>query len=251
MKARIFSLLVVFVAGLAFLLVVALAAQGLEVKAAHQSYPGVLPAGSTSDFAQAVQNPVRLGHTFTPAFTIYLPLVMKNHIPTPRPTPTATSMPTMVLTSPAFEPGGEIPERYGFFRENVSPELSWQNVPAGTQSLALFLEDRDVDLGGGAPFVHWVIYNIPPTATGLPEGVPQDPTLPDGSRQGRNTTGGIGYIGPYPPLGETHHYTFALYALDTSLNLAPGATRDEVLQAMGGHILAQAELAGTYRGVTP
>ncbi|RMF28498.1 MAG: YbhB/YbcL family Raf kinase inhibitor-like protein, partial [Chloroflexi bacterium] len=86
---------------------------------------------------------------------------------------------------------------------------------------------------------------------GLPEGVPRAPELPDGSRQGKNSAGGVGYIGPYPPPGETHRYTFVLYALDTRLDLPAGVTREQVLKAMEGHILAQATLVGTYRSVQP
>ncbi len=170
--------------------------------------------------------------------------------PTPTPTPTATPTPTptplpLVIASPAFEPGGEIPERYGFFRENVSPELTWKNVPAGTVSLALLMQDQDF------PFVHWVVYDIPPQATGLPEGVLAQPQLPEGGWQGMNSNAEIGYIGPYPPFGRTHRYVFVLYALDAPLDLEPGATGGQVLAALENHVLATSELAGTYTGVSP
>lgn len=169
---------------------------------------------------------------------------------TPTPTPTATPTPTptplpLVITSPAFEPGGEIPERFGFFRENVSPELAWENVPAGTQSLALLMEDRDF------PFVHWVVYDVPPQTTGLPESVLAQPQLPEGGWQGLNSNAEIGYIGPYPPFGATHRYAFVLYALDAPLNLEPGVTQEQVLAALEGHVLTTSELVGTYTGVSP
>lgn len=170
--------------------------------------------------------------------------------PTPTATPTATPTPTptplpLVLTSSAFVAGDVIPERFGFFRENVSPELAWVNVPQGTRSLALVMEDRDLS------FTHWLVYNIPPDVTGLPEGVIQQPRLEDGTLQGLNDNAEIGYVGPYPPPGARHRYAFVLYALDTLLDLGPGAVREQVLAAMEGHVLATAELVGTYLGVEP
>lgn len=177
-----------------------------------------------------------------PTPTLAIPTV------TPTPTPTPTSAPTplpLVLTSSAFEPGGMIPERFGFFRENVSPALAWTNVPAGTRSLALLMEDRDF------PFIHWIVYNIPPNVNGLPEAVLQQPQTPEGAWQGQNSNAEIGYVGPYPPVGVTHHYAFVLYALDALLDLGPGAAREQVLAAMEGHVLATAELTGTYLGVEP
>lgn len=167
---------------------------------------------------------------------------------TPTPTPTATPTPTplpLVISSPAFDPGGEIPERYGFFRENASLELVWDHAPKGTQRLALLMEDRDF------PFSHWVVYNIPAETNSLPEGVLQQPQLPDGTFQGLNTNAELGYIGPFPPSGDTHHYAFVLYALDAPLYLEPGATREQVLAAMEGHVLATSELTGIYIGVRP
>ena len=151
---------------------------------------------------------------------------------------------TLTLTSPAFEPGGPIPERHGFFRENVSPPLAWSGAPAGTKSFALTLVDPDA-----RGFVHWVIYNIPGDVAGLPEGVPPREELADGSRQGVTTPGRIGYVGPYPPVGTTHRYVFTLYALDALLDLPPGADRATLERAMEGHILATGELVGTYTGV--
>ena len=169
--------------------------------------------------------------------------------PTPTPTPlppTSTpAPPPLTISSSALGPHDEIPERYGFFRENVSPELAWENVPGGTQSLALLMEDLDF------PFFHWVVYNIPPDATGLPEGVLQQPQLLDDTMQGLNTNEEIGYIGPFPPSGDTHRYAFILYALDEPLPLSPGAAREQVLAAMEGHILATRELIGMYVGVSP
>jgi hypothetical protein len=149
------------------------------------------------------------------------------------------------LSDRAFEPGGEIPERYGFLRENVSPALAWDGLPEGTRSLALLLRDRDF------PFFHWVVYNISPSVTGLPEGVSRQLQLPDDILQGTSTNGKIGYVGPYPPPGDRHRYVFTLYALDAPLDLAPGATGEQVLATMEGHVLATGETTGTYVGVTP
>jgi Raf kinase inhibitor-like YbhB/YbcL family protein len=188
--------------------------------------------------------------TATPIPPTLTPTSTSTPTPTPTPTPTSTPTPTptpvpLVLSSSAFEPGGEIPERYGYFREDTSPDLTWENVPEGTRSLALMLEDRD------SPFTHWVIYNIPTNATGLPEGVIPQPQLEDGTLQGLNTNEMLGYIGPYPPPGEWHDYAFVLYALDASLDLGPSAKREQVLTAMEGHVLATGELTGAYMGVSP
>jgi len=168
-------------------------------------------------------------------------------MPTPAvPSPTAVFDGLVVsLSDRAFDPGGEIAERHGFLRENISPELTWHGLPDGTRSLALLLRDRDF------PFFHWVVYNISPSVTGLPEGASQQSQLPDGVLQGTSTNGRVGYVGPYPPPGDVHHYVFTLYALDTPLDLAPGATGEQVLAAMESHILAKGEAAGTYMGVNP
>ena len=173
-----------------------------------------------------------------------IPLPTATSTPTPTPTSTPTQLP-LVLTSPSFDPGGVIPERFGFFRENASPELAWAQVPPGTRGLVLLMEDRDL------PFLHWLVYNIPPDVSGLPEGVIQQPQLDDGTLQGLNDNAEIGYTGPFPPPGEKHRYAFVLYALDAPLALGPGAVREQVLAAMEGHILASAELVGTYMGIEP
>lgn len=171
------------------------------------------------------------------------------------PTPFSATGQPLGITSTAFEAGGTIPERYSCFGENLSPPLAWTGVPPGTQSLVLLVDDPDSRPPG---FVHWVIFNIPPTAAGLPEGMPAEPELGDGTRQGNNDfapygpgtfPGGasihlIGYDGPCP--GNEHRYVFALYALDAALDLAPEATMAQVLDAMEGHVLAQAELVGLY-----
>jgi Raf kinase inhibitor-like YbhB/YbcL family protein len=147
------------------------------------------------------------------------------------------------LTSTAFAPGQPIPRKYTCDGENVSPPLRWSDPPQGTQSLALICDDPDAPAG---IWVHWVLYNLLTKARALAEAVPPNADLPDGSRHGKNSGGRLGYSGPCPPSG-THRYFFKLYALDTVLNLASGADKNQLLQAMQGHILAQTELMGTYK----
>ena len=148
------------------------------------------------------------------------------------------------LTSPAFQAGQPIPSRYTADGADVSPPLSWSGVPEGTRSLALVCDDPDAPRG---TWVHWVLYGLPPTVTELPEGVPADPTTPQGAKQGTNDFGRLGYGGPAPPPGKPHRYFFKIYALDIVPDLAPGASKQELLSAMEGHILAQGELMGTYK----
>ncbi|MDH7485501.1 MAG: YbhB/YbcL family Raf kinase inhibitor-like protein [Anaerolineae bacterium] len=146
------------------------------------------------------------------------------------------------LTSTAFVQGKPIPRKYTCDGQDISPPLSWGDPPAGTRSLALIADDPDAPAG---TWVHWVLYNLPATSRGLPEAVSSDAELADGSRHGRNSWRRLGYGGPCPPRG-THRYFFKLYALDTVLDLKAGADKGQLLKAMEGHILAQAELMGTY-----
>lgn len=168
--------------------------------------------------------------------------------PLQAPTPTVTpgqGGETMAfqLTSSAFAHGQPIPAQYTCRGKDVSPPLNWSDPPAGTQSFALICDDPDAPAGD---WVHWLIYNLPATARSLPEGVPTSGQLADGSRQGLNGWRQTGYRGPCPPSG-THRYFFKLYALDTILDLPPGATKQQLLEAMKGHVLVQAELMGTFR----
>ncbi|MGB5618015.1 MAG: YbhB/YbcL family Raf kinase inhibitor-like protein [Desulfobacterales bacterium] len=147
------------------------------------------------------------------------------------------------LTSTAFSDGAMIPKRFTCDGEDVSPPLSWSGLPAGTGSLALICDDPDAPVG---TWDHWVLFNIPATATGLPEDVPAKATLDDGSVHGNNSWARLGYGGPCPPSG-THRYFFKLYALDIELNLTSGATTSQLVKAMEGHILDQGQLMGKYR----
>jgi Raf kinase inhibitor-like YbhB/YbcL family protein len=152
----------------------------------------------------------------------------------------------LALTSPAFAPGGEIPALFTCEDQDISPLLEWTGAPAGTKSFVLIVDDPDAP-DPAAPkvvWVHWVLYNLPPSTTGLPEGVnPKD--LPPGTREGTNDWKHTGYRGPCPPIGR-HRYFHKLYALDTVLGDLGTPTKAEVEAAMEGHVLAQAELMGTY-----
>ncbi len=151
-------------------------------------------------------------------------------------------METIIVTSSAFRNGGTIPARFTCDGPDVSPPLSWTGVPAGAKGLALICDDPDAPAGD---WVHWVMYDIPPSTTALAENQPTTQTLPGGAKQGVNDFRKIGYGGPCPP-GGTHRYFFTIYALDIALNLEPGKTKAELLRALQGHIVAQGQLMGAY-----
>ena len=147
------------------------------------------------------------------------------------------------LKSPAFEEGSAIPTRYTCDGQDISPPLSWSSVPDDTRSLALVTYDPDAP---GGTFVHWVLFNLPPDARELAEDIPDQETLPSGAAQGVNGFGKVGYMGPCPPSG-THRYFFEIYALDTTLDLGAGTTREDLDGAIQGHVLAEGRLMGTYQ----
>jgi Raf kinase inhibitor-like YbhB/YbcL family protein len=148
------------------------------------------------------------------------------------------------LTSEAFVNGQSIPAKYACTGRNISPALTWNDPPAGTQSLALIVDDPDAPMG---TWVHWVLFNIKSDTRNLQEDLPIMGKNVDANAiyVGKNSSGRIGYDGPCPPSG-THRYYFKLYALDTTINLLPGATKEQVLKEMDGHILAQGELMGIF-----
>lgn len=148
----------------------------------------------------------------------------------------------ITLTSAAFEDGGMIPSRFTCDGADVSPPLAWAPVPDNAISLALIADDPDAP---GKTWVHWVLYNLPASVKELPENVPPQATLASGALQGTNDFRKTGYGGPCPP-GGTHRYYFKLYALDAMLDLSAGATKDQLLKAMEGHILAEGQLMGRY-----
>jgi Raf kinase inhibitor-like YbhB/YbcL family protein len=151
---------------------------------------------------------------------------------------------TLILSSTAFQDGGSIPDKYTCQGQDVSPPLSWGGPPAGTQSIAVIVDDLD---SPGRQFTHWVIFNIPPGTRELAEAVTGESHLPNGTSQGKNDFGKIGYGGPCPPSGKPHRYQFTLYALDESLNLVAGAVKNQVLDAMANHVIARGRLTGTYQ----
>ena len=146
------------------------------------------------------------------------------------------------LTSSAYTQGDPTPASHSCDGENTSPRLTWTNPPAGTQSFALIFDDPDA-LGGN--WVHWVLFNLPAEARSLPANVPPDPTLTNGAIHGSNSWDSIGYGGPCPPSGE-HRYFMTLYALDSVLDLEVDANKEQLLEAMENHIVAETELMGRY-----
>lgn len=162
-------------------------------------------------------------------------------------TQAAGSGAALAVQSPQVPANGPIDLRHSEYADGVSPWLSWSAVP-NAKSYALVMEDPDAK--PITPFVHWVAWNIPATQTQLPEGLPKNPrlTVPEGLLQGRNSRGSVGYYGPRPPVGDPpHHYHFQLFALDTVLQVQPGADRDTLLAAMKGHVIAKGELVGTFK----
>ncbi|CAD7775828.1 Phosphatidylethanolamine-binding protein [Candidatus Methanoperedenaceae archaeon GB50] len=147
------------------------------------------------------------------------------------------------VSSDAFEDDGMIPAEYTCDGENVSPQISWTGIPAGSKSIVLIVDDPDAP---GGTFTHWVVYNIPPDVVELPRGVERQGALPSGCVRGVTDFGSIGYGGPCPPPGKPHRYHFKVYALDEKLSLGGGSTKDEVEAAMEGHVLAMGELVGRY-----
>jgi hypothetical protein len=161
----------------------------------------------------------------------------------------APPRPGLTLTTPAFEDGAIIPNKYTQADANpVSPKLEWTNVPAGVVSFVLIMHDPDTAPAKKVEdILHWMAFNIPGSATGLPEGVPATANLPDGTVQAKGFRGMVGYMGPGAgAAGPYHNYTLELYALDSKLDLGPDATRADVLKAMDGHVVTKASLVGRF-----
>ena len=154
-------------------------------------------------------------------------------------------MPKMKLTSPAFEHEGMIPAKYTCDGENISPPLKWEGAPDKAKSLVLIADDPDAPVG---IWVHWVLYDLPPKLTELPEKIPPKKVLKKGGTHGLNDFKKLGYGGPAPPSG-THRYYFKLYALDIKLDLQSGLTKKKLLEAMKGHVLAEGKLMGKYQRI--
>ncbi|MBI3609733.1 MAG: YbhB/YbcL family Raf kinase inhibitor-like protein [Nitrospirae bacterium] len=148
------------------------------------------------------------------------------------------------ITTSAFSQSKPIPKKYTCDGPDVSIPLTWTDPPNGTKSFAMIADDPDAPMG---TWVHWVLYDLPAEARRLPEGVPKQETLPDGSRQGLNDFGRIGFGGPCPPPGKPHRYFFKLYALDKKLSLPPRATKPQLLSAIKDHVLSETQIMGTYK----
>jgi Raf kinase inhibitor-like YbhB/YbcL family protein len=148
------------------------------------------------------------------------------------------------ITSAAFADGQPIPAKYTCDSSDVSPALAWTGAPAGTKSFALIADDPDAPVG---TWVHWVLYDLPASTTSLRDNVTKSQLIENNAKQGVNDFTQIGYGGPCPPPGKPHRYFFKIYALDTMLDLKPGATKAQLLKAMEGHILGQGQLMGTYQ----
>jgi hypothetical protein len=155
----------------------------------------------------------------------------------------------MKLRSTAFEQGREIPARYTCEGQDVSPPLAWSEIPSGAKTLALIVDDPDAPdpAKPQRTYVHWVVYNIPVSARSLKENASKG-EMPKGAVQGKNDWGKAEYGGPCPPIGR-HRYFFKLYALDIDLTALASATKSDVEREMTGHVLASAELIGTYKKV--
>ena len=149
---------------------------------------------------------------------------------------------TITITSTAFQDGGTIPKQYTCDGQNISPPLAWSGVPNNAKALALICDDPDAP---NQTWVHWAVYDLPASTAGLPENVPEQEQPVSGGKPGMNDFKKIGYGGSCPPSG-THRYYFRLYALDSETSLNPGATKEQLLKAMEGHIVAQGQLMGRY-----
>jgi len=148
----------------------------------------------------------------------------------------------MEIRSSAFDDGAPMPDQFAKDGGNTSPPLEFRDVPAGAHALALVIEDPDAPSG---LFCHWVLYDVPPQTPGLEPGVPPKEVLHDGSVQGTNDYGEIGYGGPRPPSG-THRYLFRLFALNKTLDLQGSVNRQDLLNAIEGHVVDECQLMGTY-----
>jgi Raf kinase inhibitor-like YbhB/YbcL family protein len=166
--------------------------------------------------------------------------------PSPLPPTVVVESKGMKLSSPAFDNGKKIPDQYACQNDQIgkSPELLIKNVPTGTLSMAMIVEDPDAPMG---TFYHWVIYNIPSGLSDLPEGMQLMDHVAGIGTQGKNSFGTLGYGGPCPPFGQTHHYYFHLYALNLGLSLPGGLDAVQLKAQIHGHILAQADWMGTYK----
>lgn len=176
-------------------------------------------------------------------FTAVLPAVLLSACNAQSPATNGATM-RIHLASTAFSEGQPIPSRHAYDHQDISPDLQWSGVPSSAKSLMLICDDPDAPAG---TWVHWTLYDLTPSLSGIHEDQPKTPTLDIGAKQGMNDFKRLGYDGPAPPPGKPHHYYFKLYALDIRPDLKPGLTKKDLLQVMNGHVMAQGELMGTYQ----
>jgi Raf kinase inhibitor-like YbhB/YbcL family protein len=162
----------------------------------------------------------------------------------PKPKKTGENAMTITVTSPSFKEGEMIDKKFTCVGANITPELNWSNIPATAKSIALIVDDPDAPIG---IFTHWVVFNIPTTATGLKENS-SPKNLPTGAIEGKNSADQSGYYGPCPPSG-VHRYIFKVYALDATLPLTTKTTKEQLVKAMSNHIIARGELMGKFTKV--
>lgn len=153
----------------------------------------------------------------------------------------------LAVRSAGFTDGGTIPRRFTCDGEGMSPEITWTAAPTETKSIALVMDDLDAPGG----FTHWLAWNLAPELRELPEGASTRHAMPQGSNEGRNDFDVLGYGGPCPPHGSSHHYVFSLYAIDRRLELAAGASKKQLYAAMSGHVLVHGQLTGSYMRIRP
>jgi len=150
----------------------------------------------------------------------------------------------LTVTSKTVTDGKPVPTNHTGDGKDASPALSWSKVPATAKSIAITCEDPDAP---GGTWFHWILFNLPPGTTSLKEGLEKKPTLPDGSGQGTNDFGKVGYNGPAPPKGAEHHYHYKIFALDNKLNLKPGCDKKQFYEALSGHVVGRGKLTGLYK----
>lgn len=158
--------------------------------------------------------------------------------------PPPQSAKQMQVTSAAFKNNESIPEQYTCEGKNISPPLAWTGAPAGTRSFVLIVDDPDAPHG---VWTHWVVFDLPADTTALAEDTPKSQSITGDAKQGTNDFKQVGYGGPCPPPGKPHRYFFKLYALDTTLDLKPGSSKNQVEAALAQHVLAQGQLIGIYQ----
>ncbi len=151
---------------------------------------------------------------------------------------------SLIVQSNGFTDRTVIPKKYTCDGEDISPDLYWDDPPSGVESFVIICDDPDAP---GGNWVHWILYDGPPDLRSLPEAIEDLPLLPDGAFQGRNDFDRIGYNGPCPPPGKPHRYRYKVYAVDKKTGLPPGATKNDVLKEIKGHILSKGVLIGTYQ----